>query len=259
MSSLPCMPLWVGDYLSDTQHLTAAEHGAYMLLIMAYWQRGKALPDDGERLALIARMTPSEWAKAEPTLRDFFAIEGGEWKHSRIEAELSKTRDKSAKASASAKRRHSGGNADAERTQSEGTCERTATPTHTQTSEVKNKQLPSEQEAARESEGRKFDLKDVGCGLGGEPTPQARRAVARQLGIADPQPLVDAWLAWPPSRKAKSADAHFRASARTIFANLSASEREACGVIADLDMKITPVAPSPQLVAALSRRSRHAH
>ena len=57
------MPLWVGDYLADTQHLTCSEHGAYLLLIMAHWSSGP-LPDDDEQLARIARVPMEVWCDA---------------------------------------------------------------------------------------------------------------------------------------------------------------------------------------------------
>lgn len=78
------MPLYVADYLADTGHLGAAEHGAYLLLIMHYWANG-GLPDDDRKLARIARMDASEWADARETIGEFFS-DG--WRHERIEKHL---------------------------------------------------------------------------------------------------------------------------------------------------------------------------
>lgn len=84
----PYMPLFVADYLADTAHLNAVEHGAYLMLLMNYWQRGKPLPADDRKLARIARMTDAEWADARDTLSDFFTIDGDHWRHKRVEAEI---------------------------------------------------------------------------------------------------------------------------------------------------------------------------
>jgi uncharacterized protein YdaU (DUF1376 family) len=104
MAALPYMPLYVADYLADTAHLTVLEHGAYLLLIMNYWQRGKPLPSDDERLARIARVSGEEWARIRPVISEFFAHAGTVWTHDRIEAELAKVRDKSTKARAAGQR-----------------------------------------------------------------------------------------------------------------------------------------------------------
>ncbi|EBU7151572.1 hypothetical protein DKU94_23725, partial [Salmonella enterica subsp. enterica serovar Typhimurium] len=55
MATLPYMQLYIADYLADTMHLSAEEHGAYLLLMFNYWQTGRAIPKS--RLAKIARIS----------------------------------------------------------------------------------------------------------------------------------------------------------------------------------------------------------
>jgi len=108
--SRPWMPLYVADYLRDTRRLTAAEHGAYLLLIMEYWTSG-SLPDDDRQLSRITCMTPAEWRRARPNVQSFFT-DG--WRHKRIDTELAKSAEISSKRSASAKQKHSNRSANAE-------------------------------------------------------------------------------------------------------------------------------------------------
>lgn len=120
MSAIPYMPLYIADYLADAAHLTTLEHGAYMLLIMNYWQRGKPLDNSNGRLANVARTSNEEWTKIEPVLAEFFDIDGDQWTHKRIERELEHFRSKSDKArnagKASAQRRSNGRSTDVQRT-----------------------------------------------------------------------------------------------------------------------------------------------
>jgi len=88
------MPMYWGDYLRDTGHLTTGQHGAYLLLIAHYWVTGKALPDDDARLSKIVRAQGVVWARLKPTLSAFFKVENGRWYHERIERELSEAFDR---------------------------------------------------------------------------------------------------------------------------------------------------------------------
>lgn len=98
----PWMPFYVADYLADTAHLRAAESGAYLHLIMHYWQHD-GLPSDDRKLAAIARMTDAEWRRSRPTIVEFF---GPNWRHKRIDKELAKAAAISCKRRASAMQRH---------------------------------------------------------------------------------------------------------------------------------------------------------
>lgn len=105
------MPMYVGDYLKDTQHLSTAEHGAYILLIIHAWTREGALPADTERLRRITGMDQKDWKRSWPVLREFFQEDGDGYRHSRIDRELANARrmveqrSAAGKASAEARRR----------------------------------------------------------------------------------------------------------------------------------------------------------
>lgn len=112
------MPLYVGDYLRDTMHLSREDHGSYFLLILAYWSNRGPLPDDPEYLAAIAKVQQTEWQTVSKRLARFFQIGNGVWRHKRIDAELkrsqavSEARSRAGKAGAQAKRKQTESNAE---------------------------------------------------------------------------------------------------------------------------------------------------
>lgn len=97
MAALPYMQFYVADYLADTTHLTAEEHGAYMLLLFSYWQTGKPLRID--RLATVARIPNDRWPSVAETLSEFFHVTATHWVQFRVEADLEAVNSKVATAS----------------------------------------------------------------------------------------------------------------------------------------------------------------
>jgi len=90
MTSRPIwMPLYVGDYLRDTRHLTTIQHGAYLLLIFEYWTKGK-LPDTDAGRRRVTAMTPKQWLSNRSELAAMFTPD---WRHERIERELEKAKE----------------------------------------------------------------------------------------------------------------------------------------------------------------------
>lgn len=89
---LSWMPWYVDHYLADTTHLEQAEHGAYMLLIAAYWKNQGPLVDDDETLRRTAKATREHWPEQRRILEAFFETGDGTWRHGRIEHELAEAK-----------------------------------------------------------------------------------------------------------------------------------------------------------------------
>lgn len=95
------MPVFIGDHLAETLHLTAAQHRGYFLLLMMAWRAGGALPDDDARLAAIARLSPAEWQENRAVLAEFFTVADGLWRHESLAEEYARATDNKQKRSAS--------------------------------------------------------------------------------------------------------------------------------------------------------------
>jgi uncharacterized protein YdaU (DUF1376 family) len=108
------MPVNVGDWIRDIEHLTPAETGAYFRLIMFYWSNG-GLPkspdgtNDEIAIARITRLDTRSWRRSRHVLRAMFR-DPASWTHSRVDTELAKAIEKSRvnSANASAKRKRNG-------------------------------------------------------------------------------------------------------------------------------------------------------
>lgn len=70
----PWMPLYWADYFGDTMHLTTEEHGAYLLLIGAYWRHGGPIPADDRYLSRATR-SGRRWGKIKDAVLALFTIE----------------------------------------------------------------------------------------------------------------------------------------------------------------------------------------
>jgi uncharacterized protein YdaU (DUF1376 family) len=124
MSDRPWMPLDIDDYLADTSHLTAAEHGAYLLLIMRYW-KDNGLPESDKLIQRYARLSDEQWAESREVLAAFFT-DG--WRHHRIDAEIEKAAGIIEKRRAAAIEKHAKGKRSASAVQVQSTSTDTGVP-----------------------------------------------------------------------------------------------------------------------------------
>lgn len=93
MADFPCLPLWTDAYMADTGHLTAEEHGSYLLLLIEAWRSADcSLPDDDALLARHAKLTPAKWRASKPIIMAFWRLDKrrGRWTQKRLKKERQK-------------------------------------------------------------------------------------------------------------------------------------------------------------------------
>ena len=125
----------IGDYAAATLHLTWDEDMAYTRLIRAYYHTEKPIPKDQVyRLARAA--TPAHRKAVDAVLKDFFTLDGDDYRQKRCDHEIARFKDKQEKAKRSADARwnaskpHSEGNANGMRTHSEGNAPQSPVSSH---------------------------------------------------------------------------------------------------------------------------------
>ena len=85
----PWFALYVSDYLAKTGHLTQAQHGAYLLLMLHYYGTGSGIPSNAMQVHAICRCTnDAERRAADMVLQLFFYRDGDFYRHKRIDEEL---------------------------------------------------------------------------------------------------------------------------------------------------------------------------
>jgi uncharacterized protein YdaU (DUF1376 family) len=91
------MPVFVGDYLRDTMHLSLEEHGAYLKLLFVMWGQGHGrLPSDPTRLARMVGCDRAEWDRVWPAIAGYFDLDvaGGFITQGRLVQELEAARQR---------------------------------------------------------------------------------------------------------------------------------------------------------------------
>ena len=114
-------PRHIGDYAKDAGWLSMLEHGAYCLLLDAYYAHERPIQPD-EVFSITKAVSGPERKAADKVLKKFFVYDVTRgWTHKRCDREIAKMLEKKAKAQksaavrwdANAMRTHSERNADA--------------------------------------------------------------------------------------------------------------------------------------------------
>jgi uncharacterized protein YdaU (DUF1376 family) len=92
--------IYGGDYLRDTMHLSAEQHGMYFLMLNHYYSTGEPLPNDEEVLARVSRVSVDAWLRNRNVILKFFTQDvDGRWRNKRADEEIAKRQRLSGRAS----------------------------------------------------------------------------------------------------------------------------------------------------------------
>lgn len=120
MANIVWFPFYIGDYLKDTQELSAVEHGMYIKLMLWYYNKGAPIPHDrryaiaganadafaGDLLTGCSGVAGDMHKLCDRLLSEFFEKDGNVWRHYRIDGEIEKQQNISKSRSLAAKKRH---------------------------------------------------------------------------------------------------------------------------------------------------------
>lgn len=96
----------IGDYLTDTAHLSILEDGSYRRLMDRYYTTEQPLPSDEQNLFRLLRARSDDEKEAvRVVLNEFFTLTDSGWSHKRCEIEIAAYKEKSGKAADAANKR----------------------------------------------------------------------------------------------------------------------------------------------------------
>jgi uncharacterized protein YdaU (DUF1376 family) len=111
--SFAFMPVYTGDYLRDTRHLSMSEHGCYFLLLTFCWDARGPLPLDERKVSGICNARSNDEIEAmRRVLNEFFVRMDDGWYNRRMQREveradaLSRVRSESGRKGYEAKAKH---------------------------------------------------------------------------------------------------------------------------------------------------------
>lgn len=89
MAEFPAMPLFTDAYLADCDHLTDAEHGRYLMMLIQIWRApGQRFPNDDAWLARkFRRSVDAVRDELRPLIQEFFESDGNWITHGRVRRE----------------------------------------------------------------------------------------------------------------------------------------------------------------------------
>lgn len=78
-----------GDYARDTRDLNLTQHGAYRMLLDAYYSTERPIPD-AAKFRVVGAFTEQEQNETQWVLNRFFELRDGHWHHERADREIEK-------------------------------------------------------------------------------------------------------------------------------------------------------------------------
>lgn len=115
--SLDWFKFYTKPFITDTLRLSTEAKGAYLMLILDYYDQGRPAPDDDETLATITGLSIEAWRRHRRVIEPLFNVHDGLWHHNKCAQVLAESGSKyqqkvdASKAAAEARRlkRLSGG------------------------------------------------------------------------------------------------------------------------------------------------------